>query len=334
MPTTLPRAFALLSITLASAAAPVEAQVRTRPPVREIDSLPKATTAAAPTSATVAKRNPTANTPTTALRGRYRVVLAGGRVNNSTFDNTFNLDGVRDEIFFTTDVQMVDKTGGTVLPFSTLSDRTKIYGDKGRDPEQRVKAGTAWVNGGLRAGDHFPAEGPFNQKLAFVDRQLPLRLWEGELVQGQNAVIITPMIWEYDGTAIADLTAQRTNFARDFKTKLADSQTVDKLVAGTGGGIAGMIIDAAPLAPTLSAKIISIFGRDGDRPIGATVEGDKVVYKPQPIVLNYDRIEQFLESGVQVGNIPKGYYPLAFREPMSHKLEGDYTLYIHIQRVP
>ena len=59
-----------------------------------------------------------------------------------------------------------------------------------------------------------------------------------------------------------------------------------------------------------------------------------MVYKPQSIVLNYDRIEQLLNSDVLVGNAPKGFYPIAFREPMSNKLEGDYTLYLQIQRLP
>ena len=293
-------------------------------------TLPSKVAVALPTSTTTVK----APTTTTPLRARYRVVLTGGRVNNATVDNMLNTDGVRDEIFFTTDVQILDKTTGTIAPLVTLSDRSKTYGDAAPAPTTRVKAGTAWFSGGLQACDQFPVEGPFNPKLSFIDRQLPLRLWEGELVQGQNAVIITPMLWEYDGTAFAQAITGWMNFAQAFTTKLAESKAIDQLVAGTGSGIAGMVIDIAPLVPQLVLGVVSNLGSDGDRQIGATIEGDKVVYKPQPLVLNYDRIEQFLASDIQVGNAPKGYYPIAFREPMANKLEGDYTLYIQIQRMP
>ena len=329
----LPRACTLLAIATLLAPAPADAQVRSRVPVREV-TRPPATSADKP-AATAAKPTATTTTATTTdpRRGRYRVVLAGGRVNNPTYDNPLNVDGWGDEIFFTADVQLLDKASGNISPFATLSDRTKIYGDNGLD-RNRMRAGTAWNNGGLKAGDQFPAAGPFSAKGAFIDRQLPLRLWEGELIQGQTAVIITPMLWEYDGTAIADAVTGWMSFARDFNRKLADSKAIDALVAGTGSGIAGMVVDVAPLAPELILGVTSWLGRDGDRQIGAMVEGDKIVYKPQPILLNYDRIEQFLNSNVQVGNIPKGYYPIAFREPMSNKLEGDYTLYIHIQRMP
>ena len=293
--------------------------------------IPSKVTVALPTATITVKDPTTAPAP---LRGRYRVVLTGGRVNNRTVDHLLNADGVSDEIYFTTDVQILDKVNGTITPFMALSDRTKTYGDAGPAPLQRVKAGTAWFTGGLQSGDHFPDEGPFNPKLAFVDRQLPLRLWEGELVQGQNAVIITPILWEYDGTAFAQAITSWMNFAQAFTTKLAESKAIDQLVAGTGSGVAGMVIDIAPLVPQLVLGIVSNLGSDGDRQIGATIEGDKVVYKPQPIVLNYDRIEQFLASDIQVGNAPKGYFPIAFREPMSNKLEGDYTLYLTFQRMP
>ncbi len=327
MNSALPRALALfIAATLTTV--PADAQVRRPVPVREV-VRPIAT----PTTTTTTKTTPTPTETADPRKGRYRVVLAGGRVNNPTFDNPLNLDGWGDEVYFTADVQLLDKANGSISPFTTLSDRTKIYGDNGRDAN-RMRAGTAWMSGGLKAGDQFPAAGPFNQKGAFIDRQLPLRLWEGELIQGQTAVIITPMVWEYDGTAIADAVTGWMSFARDFNTKIAESKAIDALVAGTGSGIAGMVLDVAPLAPELILGVTSWLGRDGDRQIGARVEGDKIVYKPQPILLNYDRIEQFLNANVQVGNMPKGYYPIPFREPMSNKLEGDYTVYIYIQRMP
>jgi len=293
-------------------------------------TLPSKVAVVLPTTTTTVKAPET----TAPLKGRYRVVLTGGRVNHETYDNTLNLDGWKDEIYFTVDVQLLDKVSGTISPFVTLSDRTKTYGDLGTDGTIRVKAGTAWPSGGLKSGDQFPDEGPFNPKGAFVDRQIPLRLWEGDLIQGQNAVIITPMVWEHDGTAFADAITGWMNFAKEFTTKLADSKAIDQLVAGTGSGVAGMLLDIAQVVPTLVLGVTSNLGRDGDRQIGAGVEGDKVVFKPQPLLLNFVRIEQFLNSGVQVGNAPKGYYPIAFREPMTNKLEGDYTLYLQIQRLP
>jgi len=294
--------------------------------------LPSTVTVAQPAAVVGAK----APASTTAPRGRYRVVLTGGRVHHETIDHLLNLDGWKDEVYFTVDVQLLDKVSGAIAPFMTLGDRTKIYGDIGKDPTLRVKAGTGspFATGGLHAGDQFPAEGPFSTKSAFVDQQLPLRLWEGDLVQGQNAVIITPALWEWDGAAYAAALTGWMNFAKDFTTSLANNGAIDRLVAGTGSGVAGMLIDVAPLVPTLVLGITSNFGSDGDRMIGATIDGDKVVYKPQSIVLNYDRIEQLLSSDVLVGNAPKGFYPIAFREPMSNKLEGDYTLYLQIQRIP
>jgi hypothetical protein len=112
-----------------------------------------------------------------------------------------------------------------------------------------------------------------------------------------------------DGAAYAAVLTGWMNFAKDFTTSLANNGAIDRLVTGTGSGVAGMLIDVAPLVPTLVLGITSNFGSDGDRMIGATVEGNKVVYKPQSIVLNYDRIEQLLNSDVLVGNLQKASTP-------------------------
>src|SRR5688500_12528605 len=125
MSSVIPRAFALL-LTAPLATVPAEAQVRTRVPVREI-VRPVST----PTTTTT-KTTPTTTETADPRRARYRVVLAGGRVNNPTFDNPLNLDGWGDEVYFTADVQLFDKVSGSISPFAKLFDRKKICGELGQ----------------------------------------------------------------------------------------------------------------------------------------------------------------------------------------------------------
>src|SRR5688500_13348485 len=117
MNSALPRVCTLLATTSLLAAAPSDAQVRSRARVREVTRPPVTTAKPAPTTA-----KPTTTTSTTApRRARYRVVLAGGRVNHPTYDNPLNLDGWGDEIFVTADVQLLDKASGNISPFTALS---------------------------------------------------------------------------------------------------------------------------------------------------------------------------------------------------------------------
>src|SRR5205085_2978343 len=83
--------------------------------------------------------------------------------------------------------------------------RSIVMGDVSINNPPRVRAGMATTDrGGIRTGDSVPNATPWSLTTTKLeDDRLPMRIWEGELVQGangaENAAIIMPTIWEWDG---------------------------------------------------------------------------------------------------------------------------------------
>jgi hypothetical protein len=150
------------------------------------------TTGGRPTGTTPGGNASTTKDP---LRGRYRVVLTGFTVNQQSYDNPLQLDGKGDEVYFAAYVARFDTTAADLVDQQILS--TKVHGDVNGFPE-RKQAGFASGRGGIRSGDRFPFPTPFKPAGALSMTELPMVLWEGELVQGQSAVLITPTVWEWD----------------------------------------------------------------------------------------------------------------------------------------
>src|SRR4051794_18100688 len=67
-------------------------------------------------------------------------------------------------------------------------------------PGYRIKAGAASSLGGIPTGDRFPSAAPWLRTAPISADRPTMLVFEGELVQGQNGVVIAPTIWEWDGS--------------------------------------------------------------------------------------------------------------------------------------
>jgi hypothetical protein len=72
-------------------------------------------------------------------------------------------------------------------------------GDTWRLPN-RIQAGSASDRGGIITGDKFPpVDRPWLRTGGLNDLRFPpYTIWEGELRDGQDMVMLTPTIWEWD----------------------------------------------------------------------------------------------------------------------------------------
>jgi hypothetical protein len=144
--------------------------------------------------------NPPAITSATVTRlsGRYRVTINGLRVNAATWDTALQTDGKGDEIFVVVDLQEMNATGNLAGAAQTRD--TFVYGDTNGFPS-RKNAGSLSPKGGLRPGDNIPnIPEPWKRSGPPLQKEFPLFVWEGNLVDGQNSVLISPAIWEQDST--------------------------------------------------------------------------------------------------------------------------------------
>ncbi|HEX4935821.1 MAG TPA: hypothetical protein VFV33_21725, partial [Gemmatimonadaceae bacterium] len=204
MPAFRPSAVAVLIAVAVPAQAqePVE-----KPPVRTIDSTrivrapgdtttdtTKAGTGGVVTSGPKLSP-PTATTPgVVTAPGRYRVTLNGFTVLRQTYDNPIQTDGKGDEIYFAGWVAVIDTASPMMVQHYVVQSRE--VGDR-NGYTYRVRAGSASQLGGIRTGDKFPAT-PTQRAGPVSPDSLPMLLWEGELVPGRSAVVVTPTVWEWD----------------------------------------------------------------------------------------------------------------------------------------
>lgn len=153
------------------------------------------TTGGRPGGATPGGATASTNRRADPKRGRYRVTLNGFTVYRQTYDNPLQIDGKGDEVYFAAYVSRLDTSSADLIDQQLLA--TKVHGDVNGFPE-RKQAGMASGRGGIQTGNTFPFPTPFKRTGAPSVEEIPMLLWEGELVQGQSAVVITPTVWEWD----------------------------------------------------------------------------------------------------------------------------------------
>ncbi|HEX6057695.1 MAG TPA: hypothetical protein VFZ11_01665 [Gemmatimonadaceae bacterium] len=290
----------------------------------------------------------TASTPKTessAARGRYRVLLSGFHIRSETYDDPLQLDGKRDEVYISVGVMETDRHGKALLPGGTAKVESSVLGDVGGafggsgGHNGRVRAGSASSNGGLRTGDSYPTREPWrvepaSRKGARRADLLPMELWSGELVRGENVVLLTPTIWEYDAPDLREAYRGWQQWLGSAATRLGDDQTFTSLVTASFPE-APLVLSLGQLGPSLVVSGMDALGRMGNRPIGmqlrTTGGTEELSFEPKTVVLNYDNVERIL-SGSTIGGKP-GAVMVDYVE--SHpKLGGNYHLYLVVERVP
>jgi hypothetical protein len=311
-----------------------------RPIPRRADPAPRSMTrppTAAPAAAPAVKIAPSPEAERT--RGTYRVSVTGFTVAQETYDDPLQLDGKRDEVYVSAEVMELDRARSSVIPVAGEV-RSRVFGDVGGafggtdGHNGRVRAGSASPQGGLRTGDSYPNAQPWRLNGQPTADMLPLELWRGELVKGDNAVLVTPTLWEFDETDLREAYRGWLAWASSTSRTLSSSDDFEKLVGMIFQGDAPMYIGLADIGFKTSLSLADALGHQGDRPIGmepTRVDGkQQYTFKPKTVLLTFDTVERALKSSI--GGKGPGAITLTFQE-RDPKLNGNYVMYLLVERV-
>ena len=175
-------------------------------------------------------------------------------------------------------------------------------------------------NGGFRAGDSFPTS-PERHSTNPQAYALPQLIWEGELIRRQNAMVIIPMIWEWDGLY--------------GLFQAWESATLDQF-SGVGELISDPnLTDQENAKVALRGEVVGqvwMNGRGGlepqDRPIGMRSYADDYRFRPEVLILTYDEALRMAQSQRSSGKA----FPVVYAD--APELGGNYTLYIQVDQMP
>ena len=196
--------------------------------------------------------------------------------------------------------------------------------------------------GGLITNDQYPPRGDnFSDQPAARQGDLPMILWEGELGE-QDEVLIVPSIWEWDGTETS-----RAETAWDAQL----DRNVPPLRLG-GLRMIGANTPTFPNGGVVSRDIVDpiYVYDDGNRPIGAMpriAEFNTARMPVNAIVLSLETAERtagqalmftarnFAEDGTVTRSVeyvgPPGGLEVSMADPP--QLEGRYALYLRLEKV-
>ncbi len=268
------------------------------------------------------RRNDGPGHPVNPFRGRYRVTLNGFTVNHVTYHGVI---WHPDAVTFHPHLGKVFADGTSPSAIST-GDTNTI----GVTPDNPVRGGTAYENGGLQTGDGFPTQTtPWLRTLTRSTAPMtipPTLYFEGEIVQNTDAMWIAPNIWDIEGWENLDLVGEAIRSLRRDLPALRTS-------------VARIIRSPQPLALSsfllpgssvgLNNTMSLAFGSPQNRPIGIQpIGGDRFGFTPQVLVLTYESAEYMSRTSFGFG---RGIVPVRYVD--SREFGGDYTLYFQVERM-
>ena len=268
--------------------------------------------------------------------GKFRVTINGFKVITATRDDLLGFDGVGDEVYASATVIVLDSARGLATPLATVDSR--VYGEARRDITNkavfpnRAPAGTGVTKGGLLSGNEFPPK-PWKRSSPPSPDALPLEVWCGTLTQGQNAVIVAPSIWEWDGFA-SNLDLWIT-WANKVATDLTNNKTFRELLGAKAMSIVDLGTQVA-FGAAMSLDSTGLIGGERDRPIGvrkSTTKPKAFDFVPQPLIVNYATADfSTRESAAgSIGGTSPGTFLLQYVDDPFY--QGKYTLYVQVERI-
>lgn len=252
--------------------------------------------------------------------GEFRVTINGFRVMAETWDDASQRDGKRDEVFLKTGITVAAPSGSY---FNEAS--SPVLGDV-NGHNGRIRAGSASDRGGLRTGDSFPTSTPWVRQGLNDQEYPPCSVWQGRLTQGEDVVLLTPTIWEWDpgDSVVRGWLKWGAETAAKIKDRLPDLLgPVKPIVDAVSLGLDVVVTGFDPFG---------LFGEPESRPIGMVPDPKNpktFMFNPYMLVLNYenaDRIAREQPSG-------RGRGVLTVRYLESPVLRGDYVLYVQVDRL-
>ena len=296
-------------------------------------------------------------------RARYRIVLLGLRCDQETKDDPLNLDGKNDEVYAGAYIVRVSRDSGGNTPSAPGSSvRTKVMGDT-NGFASRVRAGSASVQGGIKSGDFLPSSAFATPQpgVAATSDQLPLLVWEGELRDSSDLLVVSPVLFAWnkaDDAPWHDWVRwwSTPNGSRQLRAAARAAVRPDNTWARLSGEWqhdvnANTIHDDfpdpltslvnsidPPLDPNRKRPYGPEFTLKGDRPIGLQDQNatgsvrmvPMLVWVPLGLVLTRPNIE------AKLGRERAVLYTRVFVDDKlsTAALGGIYTLYIQIERLP
>src|SRR3954464_12790130 len=128
------------------------------------------------------------------MTDKYRATINGFTCHNETWDDPWQKDGKRDEVYFSVHTKIVGRDGTVKRQLSSESD---VMGDTNHQPG-RVQAGSASNRGGIRPVGGFPGKDKPWERNGALDgqRHPPYIVWQGELADDGDIVMVTPTLEE------------------------------------------------------------------------------------------------------------------------------------------
>jgi hypothetical protein len=281
--------------------------------------------------------------------GKYRISIAGFRANNPTYDDQLSLDGHGDEVYAAATVTQWQRALNQILVSNTTV-KSDVYGEANQST--RVQAGRASPQGGLTAGDVAPSGWDPSRAPSGAPSttRFPLLLWEGALRNETDVVVVHPTLWEADGDPTTfELWKRYTSgkaasnyywfkdmnsgaifeHKEDFPSEIYQYSTAAQWSSPD---------DAFKSSSTYPERIYP--GRD--RPIGldsysenielAIANYSRIYWVDREYTFTRGKIEALLSANAT------GIVAVPFVDGDPHheagKLQGNYTLYFYVQRVP
>jgi hypothetical protein len=249
------------------------------------------------------------------LRGRYALYLDSLFVVKPTYDDATQWDGKGDEIYLDFAQTLLDDTGTNVA--CTTCPRIPEFGSMGDVSADGVshRAGSLQPNGGITAGDGIG----FGSRL----------LWCGDLGGTEKkTAVITPTIWEADQDVEGFKAFLRWVEKSHQELKNTEVRESIGVVCPTCAAYmyAGAVTNEYLARHAL--YFIEEAGSAVDRPIGLNAERKFI---PTPVVLTYEGVEHsILQPRFGLG---PGRLKVDFKEPLGVRLDGHYTMFLHVDRV-
>jgi hypothetical protein len=269
---------------------------------------------------------------TTSASGRYRVTATSVYFRNAEADNPGPAigDGKGDEIYLTSYAQVYDRRNGNQL-FAGPFMRTPVHGDmSGAGGGARVGAGSATPNGGIATGDEVQLRMPGAS---------PVWLWEGELRDGIDAVVLRPVIWEFDGNEAAWFTVYAQRFPPTAPRQVFDLPVVQAAIPRAGvafESVPGFTMTGAWVADTQDHPIGTVLNLTSAGLVAGT-------WTDRVLVLTREKLEPWLTAAGGAGRVEMRVsgeiqVPAAgvgtVQQNVRQDAVADYTLNVTIERRP
>jgi hypothetical protein len=260
------------------------------------------------------------------------VTLTGFRAATTTLEMPQSRDGSGDEVYAAAAAVVWDRSTSTVR--SRTSVTTKEYGELVNATlyPNRLLGGTMTPNGGIWTGngvEQIPAKyDPAGSSIpAHTTDQFPLLVWEGDLNDGVEAVLVIPTLWERDiDPSLYNL------WANKWSTMSLPQHILSPPVMAALGTTQLSYVPLAAPGPPIAVPFPDMTANVRDLPIGMVPMGPLAApvgadYVDRHVFITREKLGALQSVGAST------ILPISYSVTTSFFARGSYTLYVRIERL-